>query len=150
MSLGQYVAASQIVPACCATIVRDMIAAASKNSNIIYTTLQNPIKVLTRKAFNLATTQRDIDIIKENNISIISSLKSLCEILREHNKRFTRSSSELNLAVGTAVHPMEEKEVHTPMINAVGTLLNSLETLPSFGEARTALAQALEKSVRFE
>lgn len=90
----------------------------------------------------------DIESVKENNVDIIDSLKSICEVLKEHNKRFTRSSSELNLAVGTAVQPMEEMKVHTPMINTVSNLLNSLDNLPSFTSIRLSLSQALEASVR--
>jgi len=141
MSLGQYVITSQIIPPCCTTIVKEMIFFAIRTSNIAYNTLQ---KLSNREYSTSNNTKKDI---KDNNIVLIASLKSLCEILKEHNKRFTRNSSELNLAVGTAVHSIEQIEVHTPIINAVNNLLNSLETLPSFSGIRFSLMQALETSV---
>ena len=85
--------------------------------------------------------------MKDNNNSIMLSLSSLCEILKDHNKRFTQSSCELNLSVGTTIKSPHEPEVHTHMINPIMKLLNSLNTPSSISEIHISLFSALETSV---
>lgn len=137
MTLGEYVMISQVIPACCTSIVKEMVISANRNSALIVWFLQKSMK-------NISSIKLQKDIEK-NNIAIIGSLKSLCEILAEHNKRFTRNSSELNLAVGAAAQSTEELEIHTSILNAVNILLSS--SRPSLASTRAILTQSLEASV---
>ena len=83
---------------------------------------------------------------KVNNNTIIAALKTLCEILKEHNKTFTRSSSDTNLSVGTVSHPNEEIEVHTCLINSVASVLKNIDRFP-IGETKNMLLSSLDISV---
>lgn len=72
-------------------------------------------------------------------------MKSLCKILEEDNKKFSRSSSEINLTVGTLFNPTQEIQVHTSIINAVLSVVNNLES--SWLPNKQAICSALETSV---
>eukprot|EP00826_Nyctotherus_ovalis_P040401 TRINITY_DN3985_c0_g1_i7.p2 TRINITY_DN3985_c0_g1~~TRINITY_DN3985_c0_g1_i7.p2 ORF type:complete len:114 (+),score=31.16 TRINITY_DN3985_c0_g1_i7:25-342(+) len=73
---------------------------------------------------------------------IVVSLKTLCDMLREHNKVFSRASLESNIAAGVAIHAPEEPKVHTHLVDAIGSVLKGI---PKTNER---LYEALKSSVR--
>ena len=97
--------------------------------------------------FKIKNEQDDIEILKANNEIIISSLKTLCEILREHNKRFTITSSNSNIELGTTLHQPKELEIHTSIINEINKVIETLETPPAISEVYCNIRSALDSSV---
>lgn len=77
-----------------------------------------------------------------NNSTVAVSLNTLCDMLREHNKVFSRTSSEANIAAGAAIHAPEEPKVHTHLVDAIGSVLKGM---PRTNER---LYEALKSSVR--
>ena len=128
-----------IIPSCCITIVKDMVSSASKNSALIRQLLLNCISP--SKKFQIET---ELPKLKENNNIIIGSLKSLCEILIEHNRKFLQSSSEPTL--NTIIQSQEEINVHS-IINVVTELFKS--SLPPICKVYTSIVSALDSSVIF-
>jgi len=84
------------------------------------------------------------DSLKTNNNSIIAGLKTICEILAEHNKSFSKSGGD-NASGGTA-HSCLDTEIHTPLVDCVGMILKSFDKL-SLTEVRQELRNSLEVSV---
>lgn len=91
--------------------------------------------------------QEELINLKTNNALIIATLKSLCDILREHNKRFTITSAESNIEVGAALHAPKEAAIHTFIVNAIENVLVMLDKPTSIPEACHTLRSALESSV---
>ena len=94
--------------------------------------------------------------LKENNDNLISALRTLCEILKEHNKNFTNSAittertMNTNLSGGTLsqASSIDEMEVHSPLIICVSNLLKNVDKL-KISETRQTLQVALESSVLY-
>ncbi len=72
---------------------------------------------------------------------MVASLKSLCDMLREHSRSFPRQSSDSMPTTAT-----EEPEVHMPLVNAITTLLSAIDKV-SLAAARQKLLNSLEVSV---
>jgi len=151
MTLGQYVVSSQIIPVHCVMILKDMIELIIKNSMLIYILLKDSTRPSTSNVKgsieSKKTSQVEIKKIEENNESLILSLNSICDILSQHNKQLMRNMSDMNLAVGQTIKPMQSICVHTPVVNIVQNLLKNL---PSTLETKDSLLASLETSVKIK
>jgi len=131
--MGQYIINNPIIPNCCTSIIKDMISAGIKNSEVLHWYLNNK---------GVRQDEGKLSILITNNSTIAVSLNTLCDILKEHNKIFAHTSSESNLASGVAIHSAEDPKVHTYIVNAISSSLKGIH------RSNEELCEALKNSVR--